>query len=202
MRKLTSSKIVLATHNRGKLGEIQVLFEPFGIECVSVGDLGLKEPEENETTFAGNARLKAHFAAKASGLPALSDDSGICVEALDGEPGVYTADWAETPNGRDFSLAMNKVWEMLQAGSMHPPYIAKFNCVLCLAWPDGHDEVFNGIVAGQLVWPIRGNNGFGFDPMFQPDGHVLTFSEMLPIEKQPLTHRSDAFSKLVANCIE
>ena len=202
MRKLTGSKIVLATHNKGKLSEIQVLLEPFGIECVSAGDLGLEEPEETETTFVGNARLKAHFAARASGLPALSDDSGISVDALGGAPGVYTADWAETPNGRDFSVAMSKVWEMLQASSAHPPHMAKFNCVLCLAWPDGHDEVFNGFSPGQVVWPTRGNHGFGFDPMFQPDGYVLTFAEMLPVEKQPLTHRADAFTKLVANCIE
>ena len=202
MRKLTGSKIVLASHNKGKLSEIQVLLEPFGIECVSAGDLGLEEPEETETTFVGNARLKAHFAARASGLPALSDDSGISVDALGGAPGVYTADWAETRNGRDFSVAMSKVWEMLQASSAPPPHMAKFNCVLCLAWPDGHDEVFNGFSKGQVVWPTRGNHGFGFDPMFQPDGHVLTFAEMLPVEKQPLTHRSDAFAKLVANCIE
>ena len=202
MRKLTGSKIVLATHNKGKLSEIQVLLEPFGIECVSAGDLGLEEPEETETTFVGNARLKAHFAARASGLPALSDDSGISVDALGGAPGVYTADWAETPNGRDFSVAMSKVWEMLLASSAPPPHMAKFNCVLCLAWPDGHDEVFNGFSPGQVVWPTRGNHGFGFDPMFQPDGYVLTFAEMLPVEKQPLTHRADAFTKLVANCIE
>ena len=202
MRKLTDSKIVLATHNKGKLSEIKVLFNPFGIGCVSVGDLGLKEPEETETSFVGNARLKAHFAAKESGLPALSDDSGISVDALGGAPGVYTADWAETPNGRDFSVAMSKVWEMLQASNAPPPHIAKFNCVLCLAWHDGQDEIFTGCALGQVVWPTRGNHGFGFDPMFQPDGHVLTFSEMLPSEKQPLTHRADAFAKLVANCIE
>ena len=202
MRKLTSSKIVLASHNKGKLDEIQALLEPFGIECVSAGNLGLEEPEETETTFAGNARLKASFAAKASGLPALSDDSGISVDALGGAPGVYTADWAETPNGRDFSLAMSMVWKKLQSNNMLPPYKAKFNCVLCLAWPDGHDEIFNGIAAGQVIWPVRGKHGFGFDPMFQPDGYALTFAEMLPAEKQPLTHRARAFAKLVANCIE
>ena len=202
MRKLTGSKIVLATHNKGKLNEIQALLEPFGIECVSAGGLGLEEPEETEATFAGNARLKASFAAKASGLPALSDDSGISVDALGGAPGVYTADWAKTPNGRNFSLAMSTVWEKLQTNNTPPPYIAEFNCVLCLAWPDGHDEVFNGIAPGQLVWPTRGDHGFGFDPMFQPDGYSLTFAEMLPAEKQPLTHRASAFAKLVAYCIE
>ena len=132
MRKLTGSKIVLATHNKGKLSEIQVLLEPFGIECVSAGDLGLEEPEETETTFVGNARLKAHFAARASGLPALSDDSGISVDALGGAPGVYTADWAETRNGRDFSVAMSKVWEMLQASSAPPPIWR--NLIVCFAW--------------------------------------------------------------------
>jgi len=202
MRKLTGSKIVIATHNKGKLVEIQELLEPVGIECVSAGSLGLEEPEETEATFAGNARLKASFAAKASGLPALSDDSGISVDALGGEPGVYTANWAETPNGRDFSLAMSMVWEKLQANNTFPPYKAKFNCALCLAWPDGHDEIFNGITAGQVVWPMRGKHGFGFDPMFQPDGYALTFAEMLPTEKQPLTHRARAFGKLVANCID
>ena len=202
MRKLTDSKIVLASHNKGKLREIQVLLEPFGIECVSAGDLGLVEPEETETTFAGNARLKAHFAAKASGLPALSDDSGISVDALGGAPGVYTADWAETPNGRDFVLAMTRVWDKLEtAGAPHPRH-AKFKCTLCLAWPDGHDEVFEGSAPGQVVWPMRGSHGFGFDPMFQPDGYDITFAEMLSEQKQPLDHRSDAFEKLVVGCLE
>ena len=202
MRMLTDQKIVIATHNSGKLAEIRVLLDPFGIECVSAGDLKLLEPEETEATFEGNARLKAHFAAQASGLPALSDDSGISVEALNGAPGVFTADWAETPNGRDFSQAMTRVWEMLQLTSADQPYKATFNCTLCLAWPDGHDEVFSGKADGKLVWPMRGNHGFGFDPMFQPEGYALTFAEMLPTEKQPLTHRADAFSKMVANCIE
>ena len=202
MRKLTDSKIVLASHNKGKLREIQVLLEPFGIECVSAGDLGLEEPEETETTFAGNARLKAHFAAKASGLPALSDDSGISVDALDGAPGVYTADWAETPNGRDFVLAMTRVWDKLETADASHPRHAKFQCTLCLAWPDGHDEVFEGSTPGQVVWPMRGSHGFGFDPMFQPDGYDITFAEMLSEQKQPLTHRSDAFGKLVVGCLE
>lgn len=202
MRKLTDTKIILASHNKGKLREIQLLLEPFGVECVSAGDLGLEEPDETETSFAGNARLKAHFAAKAAGFPALSDDSGISVDALDGAPGVYTADWAETPDGRDFNLAMARVWDGLEAAAAPHPRKAQFNCTLCLAWPDGHDEIFAGIAAGCVVWPMRGVHGFGFDPVFQPDGHALTFAEMLPEQKQPLTHRADAFAKLVAGCLE
>ena len=202
MRKLSDTKIVLASHNKGKLREIQLLLGAYGIECVSAGDLGLEEPEETETSFAGNARLKAHFAAKAAGFPALSDDSGISVDALDGAPGVYTADWAETSNGRDFKLAMTKVWGELEAAEAPHPRKAQFNCTLCLAWPDGHDEIFAGIAAGRVVWPMRGIHGFGFDPVFQPDGQALTFAEMLPEQKQPLTHRADAFAKLVAGCLE
>jgi len=201
MRKLIETKIILASHNKGKLREIELLLEPFGIECVSAGDLGLEEPDETETSFAGNARLKAHFAAKAAGFPALSDDSGISVDALDGAPGVYTADWAETPDGRDFKLAMSRVWDRLEATAAPHPYKAQFNCTLCLAWPDGHDEIFAGIATGRVVWPMRGIHGFGFDPVFQPDGHALTFAEMLPAEKQPLTHRADAFAKLMAGCL-
>ncbi|MGB0798198.1 MAG: RdgB/HAM1 family non-canonical purine NTP pyrophosphatase [Planktomarina sp.] len=200
MRKLTETKIVLASHNKGKLREIQALLLPYGIECVSAGDLGLEEPEETENTFAGNARIKAHFAAQASGLPALSDDSGISVDALDGAPGVYTADWAETPNGRDFPMAMTKVWALLEDKGAAVPRSAQFNCTLCLAWPDGHDEIFAGVAPGQVVWPMRGEQGFGFDPVFMPDGYDITFGEMPPEQKEPLTHRADAFRKLVAAC--
>ncbi len=200
-RRLTEPKIVLASHNKGKLREIQALLDPFGKTCVSAGDLGLDEPEETEDTFAGNARIKAHYAAKASGLPALSDDSGISVDALDGAPGVYTADWAETGEGRDFVMAMTRVWTLLEDKNAARPRTAQFNCTLCIAWPDGHDEIFAGIAPGQVVWPMRGDHGFGFDPVFQPDGHDRTFAEMLPEEKQPLTHRADAFRKLVAGCL-
>ncbi|MEM1302819.1 MAG: non-canonical purine NTP pyrophosphatase, partial [Pseudomonadota bacterium] len=164
MRRLTEPKIVLASHNAGKLREIAGLLNPLGIAVVSAGDLGLPEPDETEDTFAGNARIKAHAAASAAGLPALSDDSGLSVEALGGEPGVYTADWAETPNGRDFLLAMTKVHDRLVAQNADQPWTATFHCTLCLAWPDGHDEVFPGRVDGVLTWPIRGENGFGFDP--------------------------------------
>ena len=201
MRVLTEPKIVLASHNKGKLHEIQALLAPFSIACVSAGELGLEEPAETETSFAGNARLKAHFAAQAAGLPALSDDSGICVDGLYGAPGVYTADWAETPSGRNFTMAMTRVWKELDAADAPSPRRAQFNCTLCLAWPDGHDEIFAGIATGQVVWPMRGMHGFGFDPMFQPDGFDRTFAEMLPEEKHPLSHRADAFNKLVSGCL-
>ena len=201
MRVLTEPKIVLASHNEGKLHEIQALLAPFSIACVSAGELGLEEPAETETSFAGNARLKAHFAAQAAGLPALSDDSGICVDGLYGAPGVYTADWAETPSGRNFTMAMTRVWKELDAADAPSPRRAQFNCTLCLAWPDGHDEIFAGIAPGQVVWPMRGMHGFGFDPMFQPDGFDQTFAEMLPEEKHPLSHRADAFNKLVSGCL-
>lgn len=200
MRKLAEKKIVLASHNAGKLREITELLAPFGVEVVSAGELGLSEPAETEDNFAGNARIKAHFAAEASGLPALSDDSGIEVDALDGQPGVYTADWAETPNGRDFKMAMTKVWELLEQKQAPAPRSARFVCTLCLAWPDGHDELFRGTVDGQVVWPMRGDKGFGFDPVFQPDGHSETFAEMDPAQKHAMSHRADAFAKLVAGC--
>ena len=200
MRKFSGDKLVIASHNKGKLREIGVLLEPFGISVVSAADLGLEEPEETENTFAGNARIKAHFAAKVSGLPALSDDSGIMVDALDGAPGVYTADWAETPNGRDFPMAMTKVWDLLEKKSAPEPRTARFCATLCLAWPDGHDELFEGQVEGRLVWPMRGKLGFGFDPIFMPDGHSETFGEMEPATKHAMSHRAVAFEKLVAEC--
>ncbi|SLN24679.1 Non-canonical purine NTP pyrophosphatase [Pseudoruegeria aquimaris] len=199
-RKLTEKKIVLASHNAGKLREIGALLAPYGVEVVSAGALGLEEPAETETTFAGNARIKAHFAAKASGLPALSDDSGLEVDALDGAPGVYTADWAETPNGRDFPMAMAKVQALLDEKEAPTPRTGRFCCTLCLAWPDGHDEIFAGTVEGQLVWPMRGDNGFGFDPVFLPNGETETFGEMDPDKKHGMSHRAEAFRKLVAGC--
>jgi XTP/dITP diphosphohydrolase len=201
MRKLTERHIVVATHNSGKLIEIRALLEPFGIQVTSAADLGLAEPIETEDNFAGNARIKAHFAAKASGLPALSDDSGIMVDALDGAPGVYTADWAETDNGRDFFMAMEKVWGLLEDKKAPEPRTSRFVCTLCLAWPDGHDEVFVGKVEGNLVWPLRGTKGFGFDPMFEPIGKSLTFAEMPPPEKHAMSHRADAFSQLVSGVL-
>ncbi|GHA48303.1 non-canonical purine NTP pyrophosphatase [Amylibacter ulvae] len=201
MRKLTEKKIVLASHNAGKLREIAALLEPFGIDVVSAGDLGFDEPDETEDTFAGNARIKAHYAAKKSGLPALSDDSGIAVSALAGAPGVYTADWAETPNGRDFVMAMTKTWDLLEKADAPKPRTAQFCCTLCIAWPDGHDEIFAGTVDGSLTWPMRGDLGFGYDPIFVPDGFTETFGEMDPAQKHKMSHRADAFAKLVSQCL-
>jgi len=197
MRNLKGQKLVIASHNKGKLREIADLLHPLGIETVSAGDLELEEPEETEDSFAGNARIKAHFAARESGLPAISDDSGLMVDALDGAPGVYTANWAETPNGRDFHMAMRRVWDLLEKKQAPEPRTARFCCTLCLAWPDGADEIFEGTVEGRLVWPLRGELGFGFDPMFQPVGRDQTFGEMDPAEKHAMSHRAVAFAKLV-----
>ena len=200
MRRFDGRELVIASHNAGKVREIGALLAPFGVQVRSAADLNLAEPEETESTFAGNARIKAHAAAQASGLPALSDDSGLSVDALDGAPGVYSADWAETPQGRDFKMAMEKVWAECETRAAPEPRTARFHCVLCLSWPDGHDEVFDGIVEGHLVWPMRGDHGFGFDPMFQPLGETETFGEMDPARKHSMSHRADAFAKLVAGC--
>lgn len=200
MRRFDGDKLVIASHNRGKLREISDLLAPFGIQVVAAPELGLSEPAETEETFAGNARIKAHHAALNSGMPALADDSGIVVDALDGAPGVHTADWAETGNGRDFEMAMTRVWTMLKERKAPAPHTARFCCTLCLAWPDGHDEVFAGKVDGQVVWPMRGTRGFGFDPVFMPDGESETFAEMDPKRKHAMSHRADAFAKLVTGC--
>lgn len=200
MRKFSGGRLVVATHNKGKLEEISALLEPFAVNVVSAGALGLAEPAETESTFIGNARIKAHFAAKAAGLPALADDSGITVDALDGAPGVYTADWAETPTGRDFVMAMTRTWEALEAAGAPYPRTAQFRCTLVMAWPDGHDEVFEGVMPGQVVWPMRGDQGHGYDPIFQPEGFDVTFGEMDRWEKNRISHRADAFRKLVAGC--
>ncbi len=197
MRKLIEKKLVVATHNAGKLEEISALLAPYGIEATSAGELGLAEPEETEDSFVGNARIKAHFAAKETGLPALADDSGIEIDALDGAPGVYTADWAETPNGRDFVMAMTKTHEKLEAVNAPYPRTGRFCCTLVLAWPDGHDEIFPGVMPGQLVWPMRGEQGHGYDPIFQPNGYDITFGEMDRWEKNKISHRADAFAKFV-----
>lgn len=200
MRKFQGSQLLVATHNQGKLEEIAQLLRSYSVEVLSADALGLPEPAETETTFVGNARIKAHAASLASGLPALADDSGISVDALDGAPGVYTADWAETPLGRDFTMAMQRVWSELEARAAPLPRLAQFRCTLVLAWPDGHDCVFAGVMPGQLVWPMRGTSGHGYDPMFQPDGSDLTFGEMDRWEKNLISHRADAFRKLVAEC--
>ncbi|MFZ1728356.1 MAG: RdgB/HAM1 family non-canonical purine NTP pyrophosphatase [Albidovulum sp.] len=198
MRRFSEKKLLVATHNKGKLAEISELLVPYGITCVSAAEMGLPEPAETETTFVGNARIKAHAAAKATGLPALADDSGIEVDGLGGAPGVYTADWAETPSGRDFVQAMTRTWAELERVGAPYPRFARFRATMVLAWPDGHDEVFAGAVEGQVVWPTRGVQGHGYDPMFQPHGHELTFAEMDPTEKNRISHRADAFRKLVA----
>lgn len=201
-RRFTEPRLVVATHNQGKLEEITALLSPYAIEIVSAKALGLPEPEETETSFVGNARIKAHAAAKASGLPALADDSGLEVEALGGAPGVYTADWAETPNGRDFVMAMTRTWEALEAAAAPSPRRARFRSTLVLAWPDGHDEVFEGKIEGQCVWPMRGAQGHGYDPMFQPEGSDVTMGEMGAEQKNRISHRADAFAKMVAACFE
>ncbi|GLQ35519.1 non-canonical purine NTP pyrophosphatase [Amylibacter marinus] len=200
MRKLTEKKLVLASHNAGKLREISALVAPYDISVISAAELGFDEPEETEDTFAGNARIKAHYAAQKSGLPALSDDSGIMVDGLGGAPGVYTADWAETENGRDFVMAMTKTWTMLEDNNAPFPRNAQFCCTLCLAWPDGHDEIFDGKVQGSLTWPMRGDMGFGYDPIFIPDGFDITFGEMEASKKHEMSHRANAFT-LLKQCL-
>ena len=199
-RRFTGDQLVVATHNKGKLEEIGALLAPFAVRVTSAADHGLTEPAETETTFVGNARIKAHYAARATGLPALADDSGLSVDALGGAPGVYTADWAETPNGRDFPMAMARVWAELQATGQPGPYPAQFNCTLVLAWPDGEDAVFAGMMPGQIVWPMRGDQGHGYDPIFQPDGYAQTFGEMDRWAKNDLSHRARAFAGLVKGC--
>ncbi|MEM9582310.1 MAG: RdgB/HAM1 family non-canonical purine NTP pyrophosphatase [Pseudomonadota bacterium] len=198
MRTFDGDTLLIATHNAGKMEEMRHLFTPLGITVTSAADHKLPEPEETETTFVGNARIKAHAAAKATGLPALSDDSGIEVDGLNGAPGVYTADWAETPTGRDFVMAMTRTHNELEAAKAPHPRTARFRATLVLAWPDGHDEVFEGKAEGTLVWPMRGAQGHGYDPMFQPEGYDITFAEMDWAEKNRISHRADAFAKLVA----
>lgn len=205
--KLTpGTKLLLATHNGGKLREFQDLFDPFGLELVSAGALGLPEPEETGTTFVENARLKAHAAAKAADMISLADDSGLCVDALDGKPGIHTARWAGPK--RDFNVGMKRVEDALQAANASNRH-GSFNATLCLALPDGSDMLFEGIAEGTLVWPPRGDLGFGFDPVFMPDGFDITFGEMPSEDKHSwshgnagLSHRARAFAKLVEVCCE
>ena len=200
MRKFTGDTLLVATHNAGKLGEIRALLAPYGIGIVGAGEKRLDVPDETETSFVGNARIKAHAGASATGLLALSDDSGIVIDALDGAPGVYTADWAETKTGRDFTMAMTRAHDGLVARKAQQPWTAQFRCALVLAWPDGHDEVFEGTVDGWIVWPMRGASGHGYDPVFQPLGYDITFGEMEPMEKNRISHRAEAFRKLVEGC--
>jgi XTP/dITP diphosphohydrolase len=216
MRRLGPGRIVIASHNRGKIPEIAELLGPHGIEPVSALDLDLPEPEEIGTTFIDNAQLKARMAADLSGLVAIADDSGLCVDALEGRPGIYSARWAERsvevpPDAepgeakaeRDFGYAMQRVHQELLAQPPEAGRNAHFICALAVCWPeDGQCEVFEGRVDGTLVWPPRGDKGFGYDAMFQPIGHELTFGEMDPAAKHAMSHRADAFRKLVAALIE
>ncbi len=200
MPRFSGQELLIATHNAGKLAEFARLLEPYGVSVISAASLNLPEPEETEDSFVGNARIKAHAAAQAANMPALSDDSGIEVDALNGMPGVYTADWAETPDGRDFPMAMTRTWQELEAIDAPYPRTARFRCTLVLAWPDGSDQVYDGRIEGQVVWPMRGAEGHGYDPIFQPDGHDLTLGEMSPDEKNRISHRADAMAKFVADC--
>ena len=204
-RQLTG-RVVIATHNPGKLTEMRDLLAPYGVSVVSAGDLKLVEPEETGTTFGENARIKAQAAAKSTGLPAFADDSGIVVDALGGEPGIYSARWGG-PN-KDFQFAMQTIEDKLQALKTDDRR-AHFVSALCIAWPDGHVEDFEAHVDGVLVWPPRGTQGFGYDPMFLPDGHDRTFGEMsadekhgLPPRGKGLSHRARAFVKLAEACLE
>lgn len=203
-RRIGSERLVIATHNAGKLKEISALLEPYGVDCVSAGDLGLPEPEETGTTFVENALIKARAAAGAAGLPALADDSGLSVAGLGRRPGVYTADWAqrqwfEGEPGRDWYMAMGKVEGMLQALGDDADRNCWFSCVLAIAWPDGESVIYEGRVDGTYTWPPRGEKGFGYDPVFVPVGASKTFAEIEPEEKHAISHRADAFAKLVAD---
>jgi XTP/dITP diphosphohydrolase len=213
MRKLESKTIVVASHNAGKIREIAELIGPFGFSAKSAAELKFEEPDETGTTFEENAAIKALASAKASGLPALSDDSGIVIDALDGAPGVYTANWAEREDGsRDFQMAMEKVEKALEERGATKPErrSCRFVSVLCLGWPDGHTEMFRGEVEGTVVWPPRGTQGFGYDPVFQPEGYDITFGEMSsdqkhgwkPGEPEALSHRARAFKRFVETCLE
>jgi XTP/dITP diphosphohydrolase len=194
-----SGKLVVASHNEGKVREIRELLAPYGVETVSAAELDLPEPDEIGVNFIENADLKARQAADLSGLPALADDSGLCVEALGDRPGIFSARWAEAADGsRDFARGMRRIEEELAALPPDTSRDAHFVCALALVWPDGGAEWFEGRVEGTLVWPPRGEHGFGYDPMFLPLGREETFGEMDPAEKHRISHRADAFRKLVA----
>ena len=200
-RRLGRGRLVLASHNAGKLREVAALLAPHGLQVVSVKELGLPEPEESAGTFLGNAGIKALAAARATGLPALADDSGFSVAALGGDPGVRTADWAMRPDGRrDYAMAMGTVAER-SGGAAAADRRAWFTCALVLAWPDGHTEGFEGQAHGRWVWPPRGDRGFGYDPMFVPEGHAETFGEMDPDGKHAISHRARAFALLARHCL-
>lgn len=194
-RLFDHDRLVIASHNPGKVSEIADLMQPFVVEVISAADLNLDEPEETGTTFVDNALLKAHAAAKAANLPALADDSGLVVNALAGAPGVYSARWAGAD--KNFMVAMEKVEELLRGSEDRS---SMFVCALALAWPDGHADVFEGFVEGEITWPPRGEKGFGYDPIFTADGEDITFAEMEPAQKHTMSHRADAFQKLVSAC--
>lgn len=200
-RRFSGTKLVVATHNRGKAAEIATMLAPFGVQVLSHAELGLAVPEETGTTFAENAELKARAAARATNLPSLGDDSGLSVHALDGQPGLYTADW-EGPD-RDAMTGMSRIQrELAQRGVPDTPdaRAATFNCALALAWPDGHVESVLGQLRGAIVWPPRGSNGHGYDPTFQPEGWSVTCGEMDPEVKNRISHRANAFARLVERC--
>ena len=197
VRRLNGGRLVIASHNAGKVREIAELVAPFGVDAVAAGELGLSEPEETGTSFEANAVLKARAAAEAAGLPALADDSGLVVPALGGAPGLLSARWAGPQ--RDFARAMARVEEEL-AGSVDRS--AHFVCALALAWPDGHYEAFEGRIDGRLVWPPRGERGFGYDPIFVAAGEAITFGEMEPARKHAMSHRARAFAQMVAACLD
>jgi len=199
-RKFSGARLVVATHNPGKVAEFAALLKPLGIETVSAGELGLPEPEETGSTFRENAEIKAVASATAANLPALSDDSGLAVDALQGQPGIYSARWAGPT--KDFAIAMQRVEDELQAAGATTPEArrAHFVAALTLAWPDGHCETFEGIFEGQVVWPPRGEQGFGYDPIFQPDGHDITCGEMNPDDKHAISHRARALALLLPAC--
>jgi XTP/dITP diphosphohydrolase len=196
MRRLPGRKLVLATHNPDKLAEARAMLAPLEIAVLSAAELGLAPPEETEDSFAGNAWLKADAAARATGMPALADDSGVAIEALGGAPGIRTADWAETPSGRDFGIAMKRAHDALIASAAAEPWRACFVCALALVWADGRAAAVEGRVDGRIVWPPRGNAGHGYDPVFQPDGFAKTFAEMPAQEKNRISHRAQAFAAL------
>jgi XTP/dITP diphosphohydrolase len=199
-RAFADPELLVATHNAGKLEEIADLLTPYGVSVVGAAEKNLVEPAETGTTFVENARIKAHSAAQATGLPALADDSGLEIDALGGAPGVYTADWAETGSGRDFGMAMESAYRKLRERAAEEPWTARFCCTLVLAWPGGEDAVFPGTMEGRFVWPMRGEQGHGYDPVFQPDGYDVTFGEMDRWTKNRISHRADAFAKLVQGC--
>lgn len=200
-RTLKGEKVLVATHNKGKLEEFREILSPFGVSVVSAGELGLSEPDETEETFEGNARIKADAACKASGLVTIADDSGLCVNALNGEPGVYTANWAG-PN-RDWMMAMRTVEEKLQAAgaTTQDKRGAQFMCTLCVLWPDGEERFYVGRVPGHLSWPPRGAFGHGYDPVFVPQGEAISFGEMSHEKKNSLSHRARAVALMVKDLL-